>query len=197
MPNTPLILTALRYEAAALSHLGHTEVIGIAASRLSDLNLDHTSLLVIAGLAGALDPALNVGDIIIDDRSDIPTPDLRRAHFHCSKQIIPTPDAKADLFATTGAQVVDMESDPVFTLAREKNLPFLHIRAISDAADDAIDPTVLRMTDSTGHIKPAQVAVELCMNPRLLAQLWRLRANSSLALRNLSSALQRILSHSP
>src|SRR5438552_5421350 len=136
MPKSPLILTALRYEAAALSHLGRVDVIGIAATRLSEVNLDHTSLLVIAGLAGALNPSLRIGDVLIDKRS-IETSG-RRCRFYCSKTVISRPGEKSELFRATGASVVDMESDAVFALARERNIPFVSIRAISDAAADEI-----------------------------------------------------------
>src|SRR5439155_13605593 len=198
MPKSPLLLTALRYEANALSHLGRVEVIGIAASRLSELNLDNTSLLVIAGLAGALDPSLQVGDVVIDDRSTL-TPGYSEAppriprRFHCSNKLIATSSQKSELFRTTGASVVDMESDPVFKLAREKNLPFLSIRAISDAAEDSIDPAVFRMTGADGNIKPARVAMMLIQKPTLIPQLLRLRSNSNRALRNLARELGAIL----
>jgi hypothetical protein len=191
MPASPLILTALRYEANALSHLGRVEVIGIGASRLGAVNTDHTSLLVIAGLAGALDASLQAGDVVIDERSiDAPG---RRCPFHCSKTLIGTPAEKSELFRSTSASIVDMESDAVFALARQHNIPFLSIRAISDTARDCIDPAVFRMTAADGNLKPARVAMALIQKPTLLPQLLRLRSNSALALRNLARELDVIL----
>jgi purine-nucleoside phosphorylase len=191
MPKSPLILTALSYEARALSHLGRVQVIGIGAARMSEIDLDHTSLIVIAGLAGALDPALRVGDVVIDERSTVASGE--RCRFHCSSKLIATPAEKLELFHATGARVVDMESDAVFGKAQASNVPYLSIRAISDIASDPIDPAIFRMTNRDGSISAARVLTTIARRPSLLRQMLRLRANSSLALHNLADALQVIL----
>ncbi len=67
-----------------------------------------------------------------------------------SDKIVSTPTEKAELFRQTGALAVDMESDRVRKWAGENGIPFIGIRAISDTADEALDPAVVGLVDEMG-----------------------------------------------
>ena len=195
MRDHTVICTALRYEANAISRLpgARVEVIGLRGSLLPRIDLAGVGAIVLAGLAGALDPSLAVGDVIVDERSTLGAlRESARRRIHTATQMICTVADKGALFRSTGAAAVDMEADAVFALAAERKLPCLHVRAISDAADHAIDPAVFRLTDSSGNVRPTALALELLRRPTLVAGLTRLQSRSKLALRNLCDALNQL-----
>lgn len=51
-----------------------------------------------------------------------------------------TPSARRDLAARSGAFAVDMESQTIATLCREREIPCLAIKGVSDAFDDDLSP---------------------------------------------------------
>lgn len=82
---------------------------------------------ILAGFGGGLDPALGMGDLIIDtDGSKITT----------AEKVVGTPAEKAALFKATGKPMVDMESSHVAAIAAELDIPLMVIRAVSDTAED-------------------------------------------------------------
>jgi adenosylhomocysteine nucleosidase len=88
---------------------------------------------------------------------------------------------------------VEMENATVRAFAEACGVPFLGIRAISDRADESIDPATLTWIDPAGRLRPARLATALCRRPTLIPSLMRLRRSSNLALSNLGKALQIIL----
>src|SRR5439155_10300683 len=99
-----------------------------------------------------------------------------RGRIHTVDGPVLTPAEKAELFRKTGALAVDMESTAIRAAAQQAGVPFIAIRAISDAADEAIDPAVLNLVDPYGKARAWAVFSTLLRRPRLLAQLLRLRA---------------------
>jgi len=177
----PLIFAALELEAAALRKELNIEVqvIGIRACRLPRA-LPRASRIILAGLAGALDPALKIGDIVMD------------GSIHTSDRLIATAAEKAELFQTTGARAVDMETAVVRRAAQAAGIPFTAIRAVSDTADQALDPALLTVVDEVGRPRPLKVAALLVRRPNLVPQLRRLEADSRKALAALAIAVGRL-----
>src|SRR4051812_38922885 len=115
-------------------------VIGPGAQTLPQID-DDACAIVLAGLAGGLDPSLRKGDGGIRAEPQIFSnpPDFgsaRAARLTCQTRIIGAPQQKAELFRTTGAAAVDMERDAVRNLAVELGVPLIILRAISDTADE-------------------------------------------------------------
>jgi hypothetical protein len=196
------IFTALRYEAAALARslprgtATELHVVGMKCASLPrDLDPGRCRGIVMAGLGGALDPALKVGDVVVDEQSDLQVPDgaWRRGGIFTAAEVVSTPADKAALFRQTGALVVDLENDLARRLAAEWGVPFLGVRAVSDRAGETLEPAVARLIDPAGRLRPARLAVELCRRPALAGDLWRLRAQSGRAMAGLVCALRRIL----
>ncbi|MDB5334003.1 MAG: nucleoside phosphorylase, partial [Phycisphaerales bacterium] len=133
-------------------------LIGIGASNFASAMLGADSaVFIMAGLAGGLDPSLRVGDVVIDDCPTGLLPDVahRRGGIHTAEHLIATTTEKAALFAQTGALAVDMETQIIRALARQEGIPFVAVRAISDAFDEALDPTILKLVDGFGRPRPA------------------------------------------
>ncbi|MGN6626939.1 MAG: phosphorylase family protein [Tepidisphaeraceae bacterium] len=182
-------------------------VVGPLATRLPDELAADCAGIVLAGLGGGLDPQWKRGDVVIDDRSTLDLPaadndddndddaDALPPRVRCvtADRVIATPADKADLRRATGGAVVDMESDRVRAWAADRGVPFLGLRAISDTADEVLEPAVLRFVDAAGFTRPGRVAAEVLRRPALLATLLRLR-HSGRVVDHLAVTLHRLLS---
>jgi len=153
--------------------------------------------VIMAGLAGGLDPALRVGDVVIDAPEDVlPSAAIpagcRRGTIHTSKAVVTTPQGKTELFAKTGALAVDMENDIVRRAAEAAGLPFIGIRAISDEANETLDADMLGLIDKLGRIRPVAVAALLMRRPTSVMALCRLGGNTRLAVRNVTDTVVQV-----
>jgi adenosylhomocysteine nucleosidase len=198
-PQRPLILAAMHPEAKAIRRaLGpgdaEVRVIGIGATSLPPVaEVRAASAIILAGFAGALDPSLKVGEVILDTRIPLPGLPFRQAPFHTAKALVATPAEKAKLFAETGAAAVDMETEPVRLLAERAGVPFIGLRAISDTAEESLDASILRFIDQTGQVAPLRLASTLLRQPSLVAALVRLGKTSKTAGASLGDALRALL----
>jgi adenosylhomocysteine nucleosidase len=211
IPTMLLIVTAVIIEAKPIAQaLGltkcsatrwagpsaHLQVAGIRATRFSaDMVPKFCKGIVLAGLAGALDMGLAVGDVVMDAASGkLPAaPPCRVGAMYCADAIASTPAEKAELHRQTGALAVEMEADVIRRIAAEKGLPFLHVRAISDTATERLNPVVMRLVDSMGRPKPLTIARTLFFRPDLIPVLNHLRAASNIATHNLAQVVGEIM----
>jgi hypothetical protein len=195
-----LILTALQSETKAIqaaipdwkSRNLKFFTIGIRAVRLPDLaTLGPLRCIILAGLAGALDPSLQIGDVIADCDASFPwsTGSLRRGWLHTVEQMIATLEEKKALFTRIGAAAVEMEQSIVKAAALPLAVPFIGIRSISDTAEDALDPMILSWIDEVGSPRPASIARDMLLHPRSWATARRLARDSKKALGTLGEVV--------
>jgi hypothetical protein len=195
---SPVIVCALELEARAIRRAlpGGTIVhtIGMQARRLPDIDPAGCSCIVLAGLAGALAPDLEVGAIVIDAPDGLlDCPQALAAPIHCAPGLVTTSAEKAELHRATGAAAVEMEGRLVRASAEQLGLPLVHIRAISDAAHEPVDPRVLSLVDPFGRARPLRIAAALARDPSLAKQLMRLNRQTRIALESLQRALREIV----
>ena len=198
-----IIFAAVRAEARAIERglrdagMPPLQVcaIGIGGVHMPQFPAGDVRGIVLAGLAGGLDPSLKTGNILIDDRSTAIAQACRyvRGKIYTSPTVVNTPVEKAALRVATGAQAVEMEGDLVASAADRLGVPFLGVRAICDTATDAIDPAILDLVDEYGQPRPLRIAAALLRRPGLMAMLDRLRKASHAALTSLARALPEIL----
>jgi adenosylhomocysteine nucleosidase len=159
--------------------------------------------LVSFGIAGALDPSLKPGDLIIgsavrtSDGMRVPVDQKWLAHLtthlaHAriadvvgSTEIAATAAQKAMLYRDSGAACVDQESHWVADAAHAKRLPFIVLRAIADRAGDTLPPAVLVGLDAQGNPRTGAVIGALLRNPVQLPGLIRVALQTNRALRSL------------
>jgi hopanoid-associated phosphorylase len=146
------------------------------------------------GLAGALDPALSAGTLILPDRivqaggsehcSD-PVWHARLAElFHDRQpvigrhlgadQAIADASGKSALLAATAARAVDMESHVLAAAAAEAGLPFAVIRVICDDAGTALPPAALAAIRPDGSTDLLAIALSVLRAPGQIPALRRL-----------------------
>ena len=102
--------------------------------------------------------------------------------------IIATPAGKQGLGRQTGAVAVDMESYWVARVASERGLPFLALRAISDAQEDLLPPFD-QILDANGNPEARRLAAHLIGEPGSLVTLVKLAQNARRARRALTTGV--------
>ncbi|MCG8506669.1 MAG: hypothetical protein MI755_18835 [Sphingomonadales bacterium] len=159
--------------------------------------------LMSAGLAGALAPELETGDVIVADRlltedkpalacspiwvaaladAGPPTP------LYSAGVAVATAEEKRAVAAARGAAAVDMESYGVGAAAQELGLPFVALRAIADDAERAIPPAALKGLKADGNTDPWAVLTAMAASPGQIRGVLAVAGDS----RKASKALRRV-----
>lgn len=159
------------------------------------------SLVLTCGFAGALNPALKIGEVVFDADAAAGISDLLQqsgataAKFHCAPRVATTVAEKTALRQSTGADVVEMESGVIREICRQKKIPSATIRVISDTAHDALplDFNALMTADDT--LSFPKLALALMKSPGKIPQLMQLQKHTQLAAAELALVLEKLLSH--
>jgi adenosylhomocysteine nucleosidase len=173
-----------------------------AATRAARLLVDghRPRLLVSAGFAGGLDPGLGRGSVVRPNRvltddahEPLPLADVA-AHEPVAivtvDRIVGPAEAKAALFARTGAQVVDMETRAVAEVAGETGLSCVSIRVISDDAGQPVPREVAALVRPQSALRRLGTALgALGRRPGAAVDLWRLWEHAVVDGRTLATAL--------
>jgi hypothetical protein len=170
-------------------------LVGIRARRMPVLRPPFPDYIVLAGFAGALDPALRVGDVIVDGGlpgSELPSSCIRGG-IHGVDHVAATPAEKRALFAATNAMAVDMESAIVRRWVAEASIPLVVIRAISDTAEQGISHRALNLVDEYGAASIAGVVKGLVSEPHVIFELIRLGRAARIAGKCLGRTVQQFV----
>jgi len=165
-----------------------------SACRSITINAD-TRYIIMAGVAGGLDPKLAIGDLILGDCPETLMSGMGIPHgsIHTSDQLASSMQEKSELYIECGASVVDMETAKARDFAAERNIPFISLRAVSDSANHSLDPSLLTLVDAWGRPRPTAIARFLAANPLRARSLIQLSHDSSLAARRLGEGVIKIL----
>ena len=161
------------------------------------------------GLAGALDPALAAGTVLLPsevispegrllltttDWRDRVSKGLAARHVVCSGRLLTCREplgsiaAKALAFRETGAVAADMESSAVGEVASAERVPFLVVRAIVDTAQDALPEVALSATGvGQDRLRLGRLLATIARTPGELPALIRLASRYRSASRALSA----------
>jgi len=154
------------------------------------------TMIYSAGFAGALDPKLEIGDMIEPQRvvnaGDGSSISLERGEgVLVSFASIASPAQKAKLRLAFAAQVVDMEAAAVARAAEVRGVGFAAVKVISDDSE-FVFPGLERFVDSGGRFLEARFALFAVLRPWLWPQVARLARNSWLASHALCERLENI-----
>jgi adenosylhomocysteine nucleosidase len=173
--------------------------IGSAAARRATeavIALYQPILVRSVGFAGALDPALKVGEIfspsrVIDatDGSSVETG--TGAGVLVSADAVAGAEQKAKLKEAYGAYAVDMEAAAVARAAEARGVRFMAVKAISDESDFVM-PSLDRFVDR-GEFRTGRFLRFAALRPWLWADVIQLGRNSAKASRVLCAELDRYL----
>ena len=181
-----------------------------AAEAMRTIPVELHDLCISSGLAGALDAQLRPGDVVVAqtaktlDQACEVWSDAALVNFACScgaravealltsEGIVATAEEKQELSAR--GSVVDMETSYVLTAARQRHVPGVAVRAISDVADEDLPVDFGRIIDSRGRLKPLGLLKEVGLHPYRIAPLMKFAAQSRAAAGKLADFLDRYIS---
>lgn len=167
---------------------------GVSAGRVLD-EIDAQLVLVI-GVAGAVDPALAVGDLVrparvVDARSGrvfVPTRSAPRSGLLATVEQVsasgPLPD---------GTTAVDMETAAIAAAAEERGVQWDVLRAISDTGN-VLTPEVAALLRPDGRADLLGAARLVVRSPSVAGRLVRIGLGSSRAVRAATKAALREIS---
>ena len=166
--------------------------------------------LLLLGFAGAVDPALQAGELVLPSHyyqggidgqpsvidgekvdEELGKQALQAANrggmrlYHSDSltvgQVVATPEEKRAILSQYSVGIVDMEDYWVAEAAAEAGIPFLAVRAVVDTASQRLPPYVLGLAG-----QPARAIGSAAAQPWRLPALLRLRNQMRLAQRSLT-----------
>jgi adenosylhomocysteine nucleosidase len=173
--------------------------IGLDAARRAAeavISLYHPALLHSVGFAGALDPKLRAGDLIVasvvidardGSRAFVSGTDSQNSLV--TYMSVAGVQQKKNLAHAFGAKAVDMEAAAVAAAAVAHGIPFAATKVISDESNFEI-PEMDRFIDPRGRFRTARFAVFVALRPWLWTRVATLAGNSSKAARVLGEHLK-------
>ncbi|MBA4142556.1 MAG: phosphorylase [Nitrosospira sp.] len=222
------IVTAMRMESRCITRLrlpfnqrfslGESAAIwvcgmGAEAAReaAEGLKTGGASALMSFGFAGALEPGLRPGDLVLPEsihagrllgvdlswrasvRLQLPGHlSVVGGVLAASGDVLTSRAAKCKLAQATGACAVDMESGAVAEAAARAGIPFLAVRAISDPLGFSPPPALLGAVRADGSADLARVLPLLLRRSVSLGILLRLAADARSACSTLSAVARHV-----
>jgi adenosylhomocysteine nucleosidase len=171
--------------------------------------LGHPRLLIGSGYAGALHPALAVGDLIVGRNFSDPVlaaeagrllagRSWQQGNLTTQPRVAESADDKAALAAATGALAVDMETGWIAAACARAGVPMLSLRVISDAAQQGF-PAPAEVLFNAARQRPRYVALPLWLlgHPARIPAFVRFVRGLGPAQENLARALEHLLVRLP
>ena len=154
-------------------------------------------IIASAGLAGALDSQLKVGQIfhpatVVDLGTGARFDSGGADGVLVSASSVLDRDAKRRITGAFGGHAVDMEAAAVALVAGQHHCQFMALKAVSEPADFPM-PSFERFIDSRGRIRTARFVAACALRPRRWPVLLRLARNTSHASQELCRALAHLI----
>jgi uridine phosphorylase len=170
-----------------------------AESIQSELALNEYRLVLTCGFAGGLNPNLAFGTVIFDEdteaglETNLIQLGAAPAKFYCAKRVAVTVAEKKDLWNSTGADAVEMESSVIRTVCREKKIPSATIRVILDTAQEDLPLDFNALMTSFDRINYPKLVWTILCKPHKVFPLWKFQRKSAVAAVNLDKIVRGIL----
>ena len=204
-----LVCFAVREEAAPFRKIaGHKAGVSILVTGIGRANSEKSArnflkassprLVLTCGFAGGLDPSLKIGTVIFETRDESLREKLAAAgatpvKFHCANRIATTAEEKRELRQTTGADAVEMESEAIQTICRERGIPCATVRVISDEAGEDLPLDFNRLSRPDMSLDYGKLFWAIVCSPGKIGPLIKLGKQTQLAAEKLAAVLAQII----
>ncbi|MAG57869.1 MAG: hypothetical protein CMJ83_16415 [Planctomycetes bacterium] len=210
-------IAPLRRRLASANDPREVTVVGDGAVRAArglarelDARSEPPAAIVVVGFAGALATDLVVGTVttavtVREGRSAVLVPDPEwRARAEAAgaspctlisaPRLIATPEDRRTLRAAhhPPPEVVDLETAALIGVSVERGLPWCVLRAITDAASDALPTSLVRAEREDGSINRGRVVRGALLRPWTIPSLWDLRHRARTAAAALAETALRL-----
>ena len=153
-----------------------------------------------SGFAGALNPELQIGDVVFDRMTtraerarQLESLRAQPALFLCAKKIAVTVGEKAALRSSSHADVVEMESEIIHAVCAARGLECVTLRAISDTAQEDLPLNFNALLTPDERLSAARLAWAILKAPQKIPALMKLGRNSARAAEQLAQVLVPLL----
>lgn len=157
-------------------------------------------LVFSCGFAGALDPQLQVGDVLFEGttipvllEAKLRSAGARPAKFFCADRVATTAAEKSALRTRTDADGVEMESRVIREACLARGLACVTLRAISDAAHEDLPLDFNALMTPEDNLSFSRLAGAILKAPQKIPALMRLGRNSAQAAEQLARVLSAVL----
>jgi len=181
------------------------------------LTSNSPNLVLTCGFAGGLNPDLKLGEVVFeltDRRGEFHEPQTEKkirdsqssslrekllaagakpAKIFCADRIATTVGEKGKLRAETGADAVEMESEAIHAICRERGIPCATVRVILDTASEDLPLDFNQIAKPDMSLDFGKLAWAVAKSPGKIGALLRLRKQCRLAAEHLAAALSRVL----
>ena len=226
---TTLVCFALKEEAAAFRKISAGRpgvavlITGIgqenAKQLVKDFLVEHAPTLVLTcGLAGGLNPDLELGEVVfelfptsgrgdeaqteIGNRLEPPyvgcyerliTAGAKPARLFCADRIATKAVDKQELRRVTGADAVEMESKAIHAVCRERRIPCATVRVISDTANEDLPLDFNQLAKADLSLDYGKLALAVAKSPAKISALLRLQKQTRFAAERLAAVLGKVI----
>lgn len=202
--------------SVGISGTGRRQAAGVAADLLDD-PASCPRILVVCGFAGGLAASVGAGDLVLatsvlhsaDSGLQTETPDptltalaqtlvlpgvaLHSGPLLTQDRIVTTAREKRAIAHSSEALALDMETLGAVGVARDRGVPWLAVRAVSDSVNDDFPLDFNQIADANGDVDRGRVVRAALLRPQSIPGLIRLGRRSALAAKNLTLFLEALL----
>ena len=156
-------------------------------------------LVITCGFVGGLNPALRSCDIVCQTDEDSPLRDVLKevgatpATFFCARRVAITSAEKQNLWRGTGLDAIEMESEAIRDVCRERGVPAITVRVISDSALEDLPLDFNTLMTPAQKIHYGKLSWALVRSPWKLAELLAFQQKTVDASKALSAFLTRLI----
>ena len=156
------------------------------------------AMVFTCGFAGGLNPALSIGDVVFETGNEELQKQLlgagaKPARFFCAPLIATTVTEKEELRRTTGADAVDMESEIIHEICRDRRIPCATVRVISDTAQEDLPLNFNNLSKPDQSLDFGKLAWAIAKSPGKIPALLRLQRNTKYAAQRLALVLEKVI----
>jgi adenosylhomocysteine nucleosidase len=152
------------------------------------------------GFAGGLNPDLKLGDVVFEignRKSEIGNQLIaagaKAAKFVCADRVATTVAEKKKLRDETGADAVEMESSAMHAVCRERGIPCVTVRVISDTAGEDLPLDFNALAKPDKNLDFGKLAWAIAKSPGKIGALMELQKKTKFAAERLAEVLIKIL----
>ena len=174
-------------------------------------------LVLTCGFAGGLNPDLKLGEVVFeltDRRGEFHEPQTEKkirgsqssslrekllaagakpAKFFCADRITTTVAEKKKLRAETSADAVEMESEVIHAVCRERGIPCATVRVISDTAGEDLPLDFNQLSKPDMNLDYGKLAWAIAKSPGKIGALLKLQKQTRFAAERLADILGKII----